>query len=214
MALRFDATRLQASKVSADREYLLLRIEQLSLANKRFTSFEFRFGCSLGKAGEFAQNARLEFVKGNTEAAFENWKPNVRDVEGERLDLVFVFPTSMNLKDWTALSINDRGLVLLLADQLPSMLSALVFDNASLVRPLQQWIDLAVKLRTFVRTRLDVTGVQQVMPDAVNKNLPLLSAASATPQSGQRKIKARSQNVQAKAVAKKSVRVAASASKV
>lgn len=214
MALRFDATRLQASKILANREYLLLRVDQLSLANKRFSSFEFRFGCSLGKAGEFAQNARIEFVKGNSEAAFETWAPNVRDVEGERLDLVFVFPTSMNLKDWTALSINDRGLVLLLADQLPAMLSALILDNISLARPLAQWIDLAEKLRIFVRTRLDVMGVQQIMPDTVNKNLQQLSETSATPRPENRKIKVRSQDAHAKAMPKKHARVVAGVSKV
>jgi len=208
MALRFDATRLQASKVLTDREYLLLRVDQLSLANRRFASFEFRFGCSLGKGGEFAQNARLEFVKDNTEAAFETWVSNVRDVEGERLDLVFVFPTSMNLKDWTALSINDRGLVLLLADQLPTMLGALVLDNASLVRPLAQWIDLAERLRIFVRTRLDVTGVQQAIPDAVTSNLQRLSGKSVKSRPGNRKIKVRSKEVSAKALPKKSARVA------
>jgi hypothetical protein len=214
MALRFDATRLQASKVLTDREYLLLRVDQLSLANKRLASFEFRFGCSLGKAGEFAQNARLEFVKGNTEAAFETWVSNVRDVEGERLDLVFVFPTSMNLKDWTALTINDRGLVLLLADQLPTMLGALILDNASMVRPLAQWIELAEKLRIFVRTRLDVTGVQQVMPDTVTDDLKMLSENSVTPRPSNRKTKVSSGKSAAKALPKKSARVVAGVGKV
>lgn len=214
MALRFDATRLQSSKVLADREYLLLRVDQLSVANRRFASFDFRFGCSLGKAGEFGQNARLEFVKGTAEAAFETWAPNVRDFDGERLDLVFVFPTSMNLKDWTALSISDRGLVLLLADQLPTMLGALVLDNVSLVRPLAQWIALAEKLRTFVRTRLDVTGVQQVMPDTVTQNLQLLSEKSVTPRPSNRKIKVRSQQAPAKALPKKSAHVVVGVSKL
>ena len=214
ITLRFDATWLQASKVLADREYLLLRVDQLSLANKRFASFEFRFGCSLGKTGEFGQNARLEFVKGSTETVFETWVPNIRDLEGERLDLVFVFPASMNLKDWTALSINDRGLVLLLADQLPTMLRALVLGNVSMVRPLAQWIELAEKLRIFVRTRLDVTGVQQVMPDTVTDDLKMLSENSVTPRPSNRKTKVSSGKSAAKALPKKSARVVAGVGKV
>ena len=214
IALRFDTTWLLASKVLADREYLLLRVDQLSLAGKRLTSFEFRFGCSLGKMGEFGQNARLEFVKGSTETAFETWVPNIRDLEGERLDLVFVFPSSMNLKDWTALSTNDRGLVLLLADQLPAILGALVLGNVCIARPLGQWIELAKKLRIFVRTRLDVTGVQQVMPDTVTGDLKLLSKDSVTPHPSNRKTKVSSGKSAVKALPKKSARVVAEVGKV
>ena len=161
MALRFDHFRLQSSTALPTVEYLKLCLEPLSLGKRRLPSLEFRLGCTLGRAGEFGGNARLEFFKGSSTPTFEQWAPNVRDAGDERLDLVFVFPTSMNLKDWNALSVNDRGLVLLLADQLPVLLSELDSRAVQLKRPMAAWIGLAEKLRTFVRARLDVTGLQK-----------------------------------------------------
>jgi len=178
LALRLDTLRLLASPVQAGREYLILCAEQLSLANKRFARLDFRLGCNLGPKGEFGQNARLEFFKGSGPGTFDNWTPNVQDPAGDRLDLVFVFPTSMNLKDWTALSVNDRALVLLLADQLPALLADMQIDDVRPSRGLDDWIALAVTLRGFVRQRLDVSGVQQALPDAVAKDLPQLMPAA------------------------------------
>lgn len=178
LAVRVDTLRLLGNFVQAGREYLVLRAEQLSLANKRFTAIDFRLGCNLGPKGEFGQSARLEFFKGSTPATFDNWAPNVRDPAGDRLDLVFVFPTSMNLKDWAALSVNDRGMVLLLADQLPALLADMQPEDVRLSRSLDAWLELANKVRSFVRQRLDVTGVQQAMPEAVPNELPLPPSAA------------------------------------
>jgi hypothetical protein len=166
MAVRVDALRLRANCVLAGREYLVLQAEQLTLAHKRFAALEFRLGCNLGPKGEFGQTARLEFFKGSAPATFDQWAPNVQDPAGDRLDLVFVFPGAMNLKDWAALSVNDRGLVLLLADQLPVLLADLQIDAIRMTRPLRDWIALAERVRSFVRQRLDVTGVQQAAPAA------------------------------------------------
>jgi hypothetical protein len=82
----------------------------------------------------------------------------------------------MNLKDWAALSVNDRGLVLLLADQLPGLLAELQTDAIRMTRPLRDWIALAERVRSFVRQRLDVTGVQQAVPDSLDNDMPLPSA--------------------------------------
>ena len=79
----------------------------------------------------------------------------------------------MNLKDWAALSVNDRGLVLLLADQLPVLLADLQIDAIRMTRPLSDWIALAERMRSFVRQRLDVTGVQQAVPDSLDNDVPL-----------------------------------------
>jgi hypothetical protein len=180
-AVRVDTLRLLANRVLSGREYLVLRAEQLTLAGKRFAALEFRLGCNLGPKGEFGQNARLEFFKGDTPATFDHWAPNVKDPAGDRLDLVFVFPNGMNLKDWAAMSANDRGLVLLLADQLPALLAELRTDTQGLTRPLSDWISLSNSLRSFVRQRLDVTGLQKALPEAVAKDLPFLAGASPAP---------------------------------
>jgi hypothetical protein len=113
----------------------------------------------------------MEFFKGSGTPTFDQWVPNAREGTDERLDLVFVFPTSMNIKDWSALSVNDRSLVLLLADQLPTMLAEMGSSNVHTTRPMSDWIALAEKLRGFVRARLDVTGVQK-QPDALVDAVP------------------------------------------
>ena len=160
-----------------------MRLDPLSLGKKRFAAFEFGFGCNLNQGRNFGTNARLEFFKGSGTSTFDQWVPNVRDGTVERLDLVFVFPTSMNLKDWSALSVSDRSLVLLLADQLPGMLEELVQGSVQIARPMSEWIALAEKLRAFVRTRLDVTGVQKqpntlvdAVPGAVPQDAPSMPA--------------------------------------
>ena len=171
MALRFDVLKLQSASALPTYEHLRLRLDPLSLGKKRFAGFEFRFGCNVGQGNQFGSNARLEFFRGSGTPTFDRWVPNARDGADERLDLVFVFPTSMNLKDWSALSVSDRSLVLLLADQLPTMLAELGPSSVQVARPMAEWIALAEKLRTFVRTRLDVTGVQK-QPDALVDAVP------------------------------------------
>lgn len=178
MALRVDTLRLMANRVVAGREYLVLRAEQLSLAHQRFAALDFRLGCNIGPKGEFGQNARLEFFQGSAPGTFDHWAPNVKDPAGDRLDLVFVFPTSMNLKDWSALSVNDRGLVLLLVDQLPTLLGYVQTDKLRLTRGLDDWLALANTLRSFARQHLDVTGVQQTLPDGLAKEPALLAPAA------------------------------------
>jgi len=175
LALRFDVLKLQSAIATPTYEHLRLRLDPLSLGKKRIAGFEFRFACNLGQGGQFGTNARLEFFKGSGTPTFDQWTPNARDGNDERLDLVFVFPTSINLKDWSALSVNDRGLVLMLADQLPSMLSELGPGSVQITRPMAEWIGLGEQLRTFVRARLDVTGVQKqpgTLIDAVPGSAP------------------------------------------
>jgi hypothetical protein len=170
-ALRFDVLKLQSAATLANYEHLRLWLDPLSLGNKRFAGFEFRFGCNVGQGSPFGANARLEFFRGSGTSTFDQWVPNARDGDHERLDLVFVFPTSMNLKDWSALSENDRCLVLLLADQLPTVLAELGSSSVQTTRPMSDWVALAQKLRSFVRARLDVTGVQK-QPDAFVDAVP------------------------------------------
>ena len=175
LALRYDVLKLQSASALPTNEYLRLRLDPLSLGKKRIAGFEFRFACNLGQGGQFGSNARLEFFKGSGTPTFEQWAPNALEGADERLDLVFVFPTSMNLKDWSALSVNDRSLVLLLADQLPTMLSELAASSVQIARPMADWVALAEKLRSFVRARLDVTGVQKqpdTLVDAVPGSVP------------------------------------------
>ena len=170
-ALRFDVLKLQSAATQANYEHLRLWLDPLSLGNKRFAGFEFRFGCNVGQVSQFGANARLEFFRGSGTSTFDQWVPNARDGDHERLDLVFVFPTSMNIKDWSALSVNDRCLVLLLADQLPTMLAEMGSSSVQTTRPMSEWVALAQKLRSFVRARLDVTGVQK-QPDALVDAVP------------------------------------------
>ena len=161
VALRYDAFKIQGATNLPGYENLQIQLSHLDLGEKRFENFEFRFACNLGTQGEFGLNARLEFFKLNGAPVFENWTPNYRDGQRERLDLVFVFPSTLNLNEFSALSTYDRALVLLLADLLPSLLTDASPNGLALNRPLADWTALAQKLRSFVRARLDVTGVQK-----------------------------------------------------
>ena len=171
VALRFDAFKINGAATLPGYENLQIQLNHLDLGAKRFENFEFRFACNLGTQGEFGLNARLEFFKLNGAPAFEQWAPNYRDGERERLDLVFVFPSTLNLKEFSALSTNDRALVLLLADLLPALLADASPNGLALNRPIEEWTALAQNLRSFVRARLDVTGVQKqpgALVDAVS----------------------------------------------
>ena len=171
VALRFDAFKINGAATLPGYENLQIQLNHLDLGAKRFENFEFRFACNLGTQGEFGANARLEFFKLNGAPVFEQWAPNYRDGQRERLDLVFVFPSTLNLKEFSALSTNDRALVLLLADLLPALLADASPNGLALNRPLEEWAVLAQNLRSFVRARLDVTGVQKqpgALVDAVS----------------------------------------------
>ena len=171
VALRFDAFKINGAATLPGYENLQIQLNHLDLGAKRFENFEFRFACNLGTQGEFGANARLEFFKLNGAPVFEQWAPNYRDGQSERLDLVFVFPSTLNLKEFSALSTNDRALVLLLADLLPALLADASPNGLALNRSLEEWTALAQKLRSFVRARLDVTGVQKqpgALVDAVS----------------------------------------------
>ena len=172
VALRFDAFKINGAATLPGYENLQIQLNHLDLGAKRFENFEFRFACNLGTQGEFGANARLEFFKLNGAPVFEQWAPNYRDGQSERLDLVFVFPSTLNLKEFSALSTNDRALVLLLADLLPALLADASPNGLALNRPIEEWTALAQNLRSFVRARLDVTGVQKqpgALVDAVSK---------------------------------------------
>lgn len=179
VALRHNAFNIQGATSLPGYENLQIQLSHLNLGEKRFENFEFRFACNLGTQGEFGLNARLEFFKLNGAPVFEQWAPNYRDSHRERLDLVFVFPSTLNLKEFSGLSINDRALVLLLADLLPSLLTDTSPNGLALNRPLADWIGLAEKLHSFVRARLDVTGVQK-QPGAL---VDAVSGPTASPES-------------------------------
>ena len=179
-ALRYDDFKIQGAANLPGYENLQIQLSHLDLGEKRFENFEFRFACNLGTQGEFGLNARLEFFKLNGAPVFEQWAPNYRDGHRERLDLVFVFPSTLNLKEFSGLSINDRALVLLLADLLPSLLTDTSPIGLALNRPLAEWIGLAEKLHSFVRARLDVTGVQK-QPGALVDAVP---GPTASPEPG------------------------------
>lgn len=182
VALRYDRFNIQGAAVLPGYENLQIQFSHLGLGQKRFENFEFRFACNLTMQGEFGANARLEFFKLNGVPVFEQWAPNYRDGQSERLDLVFVFPSTLNLKEFSALSINDRALVLLLADLLPSLLADANPNGLTINRPFEEWAALAQKLRSFVRARLDVMGVQKqpgALVDAVTAGL-LVQGATKT----------------------------------
>jgi len=50
-----------------------------------------------------------------------------------------------------------------------------------LSRPVNDWIALATTLRSFVRERLDVTGLQKTGPQTRAKSLPAQAVAAAEP---------------------------------
>ena len=194
--LRWDAVRILRHKSNVDYEFLWLEFDALTFGARTILKFDMRFSCVLPSFDKFGQTVKLEFPKESGEAAFEGWFAESRDEFGEKYELRFALPNSMDTKAWSQITTHDRTFIYLLANSLPEILQEILIEEGlRITRSASDWVGAASGLRQYLRSlvasmekntqprlkkevsaqaTLDTEGMKEVREVSHTKNLPSL----------------------------------------
>ena len=151
--LRWDAVRLKRHKANVDYEFLWLEFDALTFGAKTLPKFDMRFSCVIPSFDKFGQSIKLEFPKESGESALEGWFAESRDEFGEKFELRFALPNSMDTKTWSQITTPDRTFIYLLANNLPEILQeTLMQEGLTITRAPSDWVSAAVGVRQYLRT--------------------------------------------------------------
>lgn len=156
--VRYGRVHLKREQVNPDYEHLWLRFENLAVAEKASTAFEFRLSCAHVRPGHFGRYPKLEFPQGPGEAPFENWFVEAYDDFGPKLELRFALPESnepesMDLAVWHSISERDRAFLRGLIQTLPAALRELKTAAVSIRRPWDDWLNMVGEIQRVVALR-------------------------------------------------------------
>ncbi|HEU4853583.1 MAG TPA: hypothetical protein VFT37_15650 [Telluria sp.] len=154
--LRFDKVVLKREQVNSDYEHLWLRVINPALADMRWPEFEFRLSCANVRPGKFGAYPKLEFPAGAGEAPFEKWFIESYDDFGEKLELRFALPESMDTAVWQELSERDHAFIARLIAAIPSMLERMDDEGIVLARDWSDWSALAATVQRIHGVRTSV----------------------------------------------------------
>jgi hypothetical protein len=164
-ALRFDNLTLKRAQVNPDYEHLWLRLENLSLGEERWPEFEFRISCANVRPNKFGAYPKLEFPAAPVSQPLNSWFIESCDDFGEKLELRFALPESMDMNIWQALSLHDHAVLKSLIASIPAMLALIEQGGSKLARPWADWQDLATNVQQVLGAR---TGHEQSPMQVVN----------------------------------------------
>jgi hypothetical protein len=136
--IRHDQVRLKRVQVNPDYEHLWFELENFSYGQARLDNFEFRLSCANVSPKTFGTHPKLEFPKGCGNTGLENWFHESTDDFGEKLELRFELPNSMDMQIWHRLSFQDQSLVTALLSHLSEWLEEVASCN-QLQRDWQHW---------------------------------------------------------------------------
>jgi hypothetical protein len=146
--LRFDHIRLKRQQVNPDYEHLWLILENLSLGDEQYwPRFEFRLSCSNVRPGMFGKFPKLEFPQVDDQTTLGSWFAESFDDFGDKLELRFALPDSMDLGVWHKLNKQDWGVLRQLIRFLPDWLQILAGNGVQLSRPVSEWQAMAREMQ-------------------------------------------------------------------
>lgn len=152
-AIHFDSLRLKSEQINPDYEHLWLEFGNFSFGDKNYGSFEFRVSCANVRPKKFGGYPKLEFPAVTGQAPLEKWFDESFDDFGDKLELRFALPESMDINIWGQISDNDRIFLRMLIAQLPTILKQLEQAKIPLARPWEQWLDLANNIQEILQIR-------------------------------------------------------------
>lgn len=155
---RFDQITLKREQVNPDYEHLWLQLGNLSMGEKRWADIDFRLSCANIRPGNFGAHPKLEFPSETGSSLLEGWFAESFDDFGDKLELRFALPESMDLSVWEKLTEVDQTIVKMLADNLSLMISRLSDSQVILTRSLAEWQELAESIQSILATRT-VAGI-------------------------------------------------------
>jgi hypothetical protein len=140
-AVRFDTVSLRNAQVNPDYEHLWFDLKGLVVNGRKVDHWSVRLACSNVGPDCFGTHPKLEFPQGPGQC-LENWHAESRDDEGDKLELRFALPNSMDTNIWGTLSPGDRDLVTGLIKLLPEIFQALQEKRLAVKRSEQDWLKL------------------------------------------------------------------------
>ncbi len=150
---RYNSVTLKRSQVNPDYEHLWLQFEGVSFAGRRWPVFELRLSCADVRPDCFGDLPKLEFPQGAGQSPLENWFIESTDDFGPKFELRFNLSASaMDTAVWQRLSSNDQEFVKALVVRLGKIVCTLQQSGAELVRPWQQWTDMAERVGRLLFT--------------------------------------------------------------
>jgi hypothetical protein len=152
--LRYDTVTLKREQVNPDYEHLWLSLQNLSLGERRWEAFEFRFSCGNVGPKRFGTHPKLEFPEHVGQAPFANWFDESYDDFGAKLELRFALPDAMDITIWGRLAAPDQTFLLALVRQLPGMLTTLQHAGTKLKRAWVDWNHMAAEVQRVVGLRV------------------------------------------------------------
>ena len=96
----------------------------LALGERRIPALQYRLASVDTEPGQFGQHPRLEFPE-SCRSALASWFAESSDERGERLELRFAKPNSVDVNVWNKLAGADQTLVAAVMSALPMQLAAL-----------------------------------------------------------------------------------------
>ncbi|MES2901360.1 MAG: hypothetical protein V4723_16630 [Pseudomonadota bacterium] len=192
-ALRFDKVTLKREQVNPDYEHLWFAVENMSFGSKRTTEFGFRLSCANVRPGKFGLYPKLEFPAEYGTLIFEKWFVESYDDFGEKLELRFALPNSMDMAVFSELSANDQAFILGLINNLTNMLNQLESNGVHISRQWSDWHMIAgeiERIHSQIKATVDSQKalVAQEPEDAI---IPKKMARQQKPSGGGRAVKAR-----------------------
>lgn len=152
--LRFDCISTGKIRHTENHHSLQIRIENLSIAQKYYSEFEFRLSTITNENSDFGSHPRLEFSE-TCKDMIENWYAESTDENGQKLELRLAAPNALDTEVWNLLSDNDRLLITGLIGKLPKLVESLAKAEPSISMRWADWCSLAIDTRTiFVKNMI------------------------------------------------------------
>ncbi|NLY28121.1 MAG: hypothetical protein GX049_11360 [Alcaligenaceae bacterium] len=133
--IRYDHITLQPFYLPPGQKSLLITLKGLALGNLPVPDLHYRLSSHDTGPGSFGRRVALEFPE-NTRQALPSWFPEISDEHGNRLELRFARPNTVDLSALNALSSQDQTLITALVACLPLQLTSL---EASYPHIAQEW---------------------------------------------------------------------------
>lgn len=169
LVLRFDDAQLIDNHQDMNYRALGIRLNNVSLGENRWPTFEYRLATVDQDSASFGQHPRLEFHGRST---LQSWFAESHDNRGPKLELRFAKPDALDTRVWGALSEIDRLLIAGLVSSLPLQLTSLQQANLTLPVPWQDWNALSTTLKKILiknsvnaqRRKKSVPNTKQTQP--------------------------------------------------
>jgi|GEM_PF-1269566 len=164
--VRYDRIKLKRNQVNFDYEHLWFVLENFSYGENRWPQFEIRISCAEIHRHPFGAYPKLEFPKLDV-PVLGSWFVESTDDFGEKLELRYALPDSMDMQVWHSLSSADQSLLRQVIRGLPTWLEAVVLEGGLSNRAALKWQEMVKEIQRITNVnvatkRNNVAGLKRL----------------------------------------------------